>query len=288
MKPPSYPHRTIKYSLSLLGVGLLIAEAHAFTASDLIGLTIIEDFQFNDPIGTDIPSLTNNAGTGHTFDADADTSAVVTNGSGQLNASLKNNNDFGTNYIDNDTLIPSVGHIFGVFELTWNFLSALDPAENEEIRFSFMQFDPRSTFVVAEMEITRTDNDEIVILGNGVGTGSTDLGPVTLSKTQSDTFISVLDVDMDNDVYSVFYSTNGGLNFNTLGTGDLDPDRNTIDSTRLVLNNDLTNDNVLIDRMYVAKPSGSKPTRVPDPTSTALAFLIGLAPIAWLKKRARH
>lgn len=235
--------------MGLLSASLLLAQVHAFTSSDLASLTIVEDFQFDDPSGTTIPSLINSAGTGHTFDADADTSTVATNGSGQLNASLKNNTDFGSNYFDNDTFVPSIGRVFGVFDLTWNFLSDLDPSENEEIRFTFIQFDPRSTFVVAEMEISRTDNDEIEIIGNGVGTGATDLGPVTLSKNQSDTFISVLDIDMENDVYSVFYSTDGGLNFNTLGVGDLDPTRDTIDSTRLVLNNDLSNDNVLFDRM---------------------------------------
>ncbi len=251
-------HRILTTRATLCAAALAVAVAPVAIAdigSDLANAILIEEFLFDDANGTAISAAANNV-TGHLFDVDVDTAAVTTNGSGQLNASLKNNNDFGTNYVDNDVLAPTDGRLFGVVELTWDFQSTLDPAENEEIRISMMQFDPRSTFTVAEWEIQREDDDTLTILGNGVGTGATDLGPVLLnggSLTQSTTFIAVLDVDMDNDTYSVHYSTNAGATFTTLGTGDLDPARDTVESLRLTLNNNLSNDNVLIDRIYLAK-----------------------------------
>jgi len=257
------------------------APASAGIIQDLANATIVEEFLFNDAAATDLPSAANNV-TSHPWDSDADTAGVTTNGLGQLNASLKNNDAFGTNYVDNDTLTPTDGRVLGVMELTWDFQSDLDPTENEEIRISLIQFDPRSAFVVAEWEIQREDDDTLTILGNGVGTGATDLGPSVLnggSLTQSTTFISVIDVDMTNDEYFVHYSSDGGASFTTLGAGSLDPDRNTVDSLRMTLNNDLSGDGVLIDRVYLAT--------VPEPGSALMlaAAAALLAPILGRQRR---
>lgn len=257
------------------------APASAGIIQDLANATIVEEFLFNDAAGTDLPSAANNV-TSHPWDSDADTAGVTTNGLGQLNASLKNNIEFGTNYVDNDTLTPSAGRVLGVMELTWDFQSTLDPAENEEIRISLIQFDPRSTFVVAEWEIQREDDDTLTILGNGVGTGATDLGPVVLnggSLTQSTTFISVIDVDMANDQYFVHYSSDGGASFTTLGAGSLDPDRDTVDALRMTLNNDLSGDGVLIDRVYLAT--------IPEPGS-ALLLAVSAASLALVLRGKRR
>lgn len=255
-----------------LPVCLSAAIASADIATDLSNATILEEFLFDDASGTALTAAANNV-TGHLWDEDTDTVDVTTNGSGQLDASLKNNVDFGTNYVDNDTLTPANGRIFGVMELTWDFRSTLDPAENEEIRISLIQNDPRSTFIVAEWEIQREDDDTLTILGNGVGTGATDLGPVLLnggSLSQTDKFIAVVDANMGTDKYFIHYSSDGGASFTTLGPADLDPDRNTIESLRMTLNNDLANDHVLIDRVYLA-------SLVPEPT-TGMLLVVGLLP----------
>jgi len=257
---------------STIVLGVMTATASAGIKADLTNATIIEDFRFADPAGTGLPAAANAAGTGHLFDGDVDTAYVATTGMGQLDASLKANTNFGTNYVDNDVLTPADGRVLGVMELTWDFESTLDPSENEEIRLSFMQFDPRTTFVVAEWEIQREDDDTLTILGNGVGAGASDLGPVVLnggSLSQSSTFIAVVDADMATDEYFVHFSSDAGATFTTLGPGQLDPTRDTIESFRLTLNNDLSNDNVLIDRIYLA-------TIIPEPASLTAMMVLSL------------
>ncbi|MEQ8849982.1 hypothetical protein [Botrimarina sp.] len=255
-------------STVLLAAALLAASpaAQADIIQDLAAATIIEDFQFEDPSGTVLTAAANSAGTGHLWDEDTDTIDVVTNGSGQLNASLKANNDFGTNYVDNDVLTAASAYrVLGVMELTWDFQSTLDPSENEEIRISLIESDPRSTFIVAEWEIQREDDDTLTILGNGVGDGSSDIDPVLLnggSLSQSVPFIAVVDANMTTDEYFLHFSADGGASFTTLGPASLDPARNTIESLRMTLNNDFSGDNVLIERVYLAT--------IPEPGALAL------------------
>jgi hypothetical protein len=263
-------------SVALVAAGT-VGPAAAGIIQDLANATIVEEFLFDDASGTKIPAAANNV-TSHLWDDDADNVDVETNGLGQLNASLKDNVEFGTNYVDSRDF--SSGRIFGVMELTWDFQSTLDAAENEEIRISLIQFDPRSTFVTAEWEIQREDDDTLTILGNGVGTGATDLGPDVLnggSLTQSTKFIAVVDANLTTDTYQVHYSSDGGTSFTTMGTGALDPSRG-IASMRMTLNNNLAGDNVLIDRVYMAY--------IPEP-STVVLMSLGLAlAAAWRRRRS--
>lgn len=266
--------------LAALSGMLLVGVAGTTSAgiiSDLASATILEDFHFDDASGTVLTAAANSASS-HLWDEDVDTVDVKTNGSGQLDASLKANVEFGTNYID--TAGFSGGRVLGVMELTWDFDSGtLDTAENEEIRISLIQFDPRSTFVTTEWEIQREDDNTVTILGNGVGTGATDLGPVVLnggSLTQSSKFIAVVDANLTKSTYQIHYSNDGGTSFTSLGTGDLDPTRG-IESLRMTLNNDLSGDSVLIDRVYLAY--------IPEPAS-GLLMTLGLALAAvWSRRR---
>ncbi len=251
--------------------------ADAVISVDLASATIIQEFQFNDADGTTIPDAANSADPGNLFDTDADTSAVTTNGFGQLNASLKSNNSYGSNYVDLAGI--SSGRVLAVMELTWNFQSTLNPSENEQVALSLMSADPRTTLATAEWVITREDDDTLTLLGNGVGTGATDLSPVVLnggSLVQVDTFIAILDLDLDSDTYQVHYSSDGGDNYTSLGTANTDPSRD-VESLRMILNNDLSNDNVLIDRIYVAA--------VPEPGTTALLAGVFMVLLACLRRR---
>lgn len=216
---------------------------------------IFEEFLFNDPAGTAIEAAANNANPGNLLDVDADNLGVVTNGLGQLNASLKSNTAFGTTYVDSAAL--TTGTIYGVMELTWDFQSVLDPAENEQIRISLINQDPRNTEITAEIRIERDDNDNIVVNGQAGGTNSTDLPNVTInggSLSQTDKFIGVVAADLDADTYEILYSSDAGASFLSAGTGVMASDR-IVESMRLTLNNDLSNDNVLIDRIYLTDVS---------------------------------
>lgn len=211
---------------------------------------ILEDFPFNDSFGTSYDEAENAASSGNFLSTDttpADLAGVATDGFGNLNASLKNNTTFGTTLVDAADL--DTGKVFGVMELTWDFQSALDPAENEEIRVTLIS--SGTSGVLAEWEIQREDDDTLTMLGNTVG--GSDIPAALLnggSLVQTDKFIGIVEADLDADTYAIYYSSNGGSSFQTLGTGTTDPARS-LDKMRMVLSNDFANDNVLIDRFYL-------------------------------------
>ena len=211
---------------------------------------IFEEFLFDDVAGTAIENAANNANPGNQLDVDADNAGVVTNGLGQLNASLKSNTQFGTTYVDTATF--TTGKYYAVMELTWDFQSVFDPVEPEQVRLNFINADPRSTQNTAEFRIVR-ETGGITITGTADGTGSTDFASSVLlnggSLTQSDKFIAVVAADLDIDQYEILYSNDAGTSFLSAGVGDISPDRG-IEAMRMALNNDLSNDNVLIDRIY--------------------------------------
>ncbi|MEQ8849979.1 hypothetical protein [Botrimarina sp.] len=233
----------------LLGAALLAALAAPRSAEAVI----FEDFLFDDTAGTPLTSVVNSANPGNQWDEDTDTIDVVTNGLGQLDASLKANTGFGTNYIDINPGITS-GLIYGVLELTWDFQSTLDPAENEEIRISFTNNDPRGTEITSEFRITRNDSNTLDLQGVANGSGAAGIASTVInggSLTQTDKFLAILATDLTNDTYEVLYSNNGGSSFQTIGSAPINADRG-IEAVRLTLNNDLSGDNVLIDRFYLA------------------------------------
>ena len=203
-----------------------------------------------------------------------DLAGVATDGAGALNASLKNNTNFGSTLVD--TADRTTGRVFGVMEATWDFRSALDTSENEELRITLIS--SGTAGVLAEWEIQREDDDTLTILGNTVG--GDDIPAVLLnggSLVQTAKFIGVVEADLDADTYAVHFSTDGGASFTTLGTGATDPTRN-LDKLRIVMNNNLDNDNVLIDRVYLGV--------IPEPTSLA-TLALGCLAAACVRKSGR-
>jgi len=260
--------------LAVASALLTIDAASAGIIEDLAGASIVEEFRFDDVAGTAYNAAANSAGTGHLFSTDADLAAVVTNGSGALNASLKNNNELGSPVVDNTDI--TFGRVLGVMEMTWDFTSALDTAENEELRISILN--SGTSTVTAEFEIERNDNNQLEIFGTAVGTGATNIPAVILnggSLTQSTKFIAVVDANLNTNQYLVHYSSDAGGTFSTIGPATIDSAR-IGEKLRMVINNDFVGDNVLIDRVYLA-------TIVPEPTSVLL--WIGGCPFA-LRRRA--
>lgn len=259
------------YGVFLAGLAIFTVanSAAADIISDLASAIIIEDFQFDDASGTSYDAAANSANAGNLLSTDTnapDLAGVNTDGSGNLNASLKNNDDFGSTLVDTADRLG--GRVFGVMEVTWDFQSVLDASQNEELRITLIS--SGTAGVLAEFEIQREDDDTLTILGNTVG--GSDIPSVVLNGgnlSQTDKFIGVVEADLTADTYAIHYSTDGGTSFTTLGTGTTDPTRN-LDKLRLVMNNDLVDDRVLIDRVYLAV--------IPEPTSVGLlAFgLLGL------------
>lgn len=253
--------------------------ASASIVSIIAGATLIEDFQFNDAAGTAYTAAINSAGTGNLWNSDTDLAGMATNGSGALNASTKANNNFGSTLVD--TQDQASGRYLATMALTWSFRSALDSSEPEELRLGFVNSGIAD--VTAEIGIKRTASG-LQMSGSALGTGSTALAAQALnggSLEQIARFIAVLLVDLDTDTYQAHFSADDGATFAMLGVGSLDPNRG-IDQLRLVLNNDLSNDNVLIDRITMARVEASA---VPEP-STGLLALGGIA-LAHLARRRK-
>ena len=250
-------------AVAVAGLGFA-GSASATVLDDFNSGTIITDFLFDDAVGTALESAANSAAPAELFDIDADIAGTQTNGLGQFDASPKANTDFGSSYVDFAGI--SSGRVIGLFDIEYNFATFdYDPAQDEEMRLTLIQFDPRSTFVTAEIFFTRTAVDEVTLHGNGVGTGSSDT-PDTILPPVADV-LAMIDVDLDNSVFELFYSFDSGVTFASGGTGTLDPTRG-IESVRMVLNEDFSNDTMLIDRFAVSV--------IPEPASLSLMGLMGL------------
>lgn len=249
----------------LLGAITAIAtsDARATILDDFNAGTLVTDFQFDDALGTPIESTVNSADPGATFDTDADFGGAATNGSGQFDGSGKANTDFGSVYSDLAGITS--GRVLGLFDVSWEFDEGVyDPAEDEEFRLTLITFDPRSTFVTGETFFTRTSATEVELVGNAVGTGSSDTPAVIFGSSGS--LLTILDVNLDADTLELWYSSDGGASFTSAGVGLLDPTRG-IESVRLVLNEDFADDSLLIERFAVA-------IAIPEP-ATGLVVLLG-------------
>lgn len=266
-------------SAAILVVSLAtVHSGYGLTPEILDNAVLVEEFLFDDAVGTTIDGASNSANSGNSFDTDTDTEDVTTNGSGQLNASLKSNTEFGSNYIDFSRIDSGV--VYAWMELTWDFQS-FDAQETEEIRLSLLNNDPRGTEITAQWELERTGSSALTIGGTANGTGASDIAAVEFndgSVTQSSTFIAVVEADLDNDAYSVHYSSDDGANYTIVGTGQMDATRG-VDSLRMVLNNDLSSDDVLIDRLAFA-------TAIPEPAHFGL--VLSLFGSLWLGLQRRR
>lgn len=248
--PESHTMSSFSKKPVMLAWGVLMLLAVATPRAEAI---IFEEFSFDDTAGTLLTEVANSANPGNLFTEDADTIDVATNGFGQLDASLKANTGFGTNFLDIEPALTT-GTIYGVMELTWDFQSTLDTAENEEIRISLINNNPTGTEITSEFRIVRTDANELIINGQAGGTGSSDLPDTLLnggSLTQTDKFIAVVAANLDDSTYEILYSSDAGASFLSAGVGNSAPGR-IVEAMRMTLNNDLSDDNLLVDRVYVA------------------------------------
>ncbi|QEG34550.1 PEP-CTERM sorting domain-containing protein [Bythopirellula goksoeyrii] len=263
--------------LSTLAIACVVlsfaTSAQATILDDFNSGVIVTDFQFDDTLGTQIQSAANSAAGGLMFDVDTDNDLVVTDGSGHLDASGKNNTEFGSNYVDIAGITS--GRVIGLFDVQWAFdENVYDSAQDEEFRLSLIQFDPRSTFVTGEIFFTRTSATEVELVGNAVGTGATDTSTVTLGS--SGQLLTMLDVNLSASTMELLYSSDNGTSFVSAGVGALDPTRG-IESVRLVINEDFTGDRLLIERFAVSHI-------IPEPATMSL-LLFGFVGLVGRRQR---
>lgn len=268
-------------ALALCQLGALGQQARA---------AVLQEFLFNDPAGTTIASTVNTAPGGDSWydDLQGDLAGLATNGLGQYATAAKTNLATGDAFIAVDPNITT-GAIYGVMDLTWAFDEAsYDPAEPEEVRLTILGADTLgSSTVTAEFAIVRSGASAVSFSGTAVGAGSTNIGAVALPNlVQSQTFIAVVAAGLDRDIYNVSYSADGGATFTTLTGGTLDPARGFLQA-RMRLNNDLSQDAVLIDRVafFDSNPYPGLIPSVPEPVSATLAA-IGVALLACGSRRS--
>lgn len=262
----------MRFVLSLFALTLGGASVASATILDEFNAAnLIVDFEFNDAAGTAIDATVPTVGA--PFDSDSDFDFAVTNGAGQFDGSGKANTAFGSVYSDVASI--EAGRVLGLFEVSWDFDELVyDSAQDEEFRLTLIQFDPRSTFVTAETFFRRTSATEVTLFGNAVGTGSDDTDDIILGSSGS--LLTIIDANLDADTLDLYYSADGGASFLASTTGTLDASRG-VESVRLVLNEDFSNDSLLIERFAIAKT-------IPEPTS--IAVLLAAAAIGSVCRRA--
>lgn len=251
---------------------LFSALVAGLSSAPLSRAALIEEFLFNDPAGTFISSAANSVPGGHAWadDLQGDLAGTGTNGLGQYSLAAKANNELGTVLVNNEPDITS-GTVYGVMELTWDFDAAtLNTAENEEIRLTIINLNTAgSSSVTAEFAIIR--QDDLSVTFSGASVGGTNIVGVPINATQATKFIGVVGVNLDTDIYSVSFSDDDGASFTTLGGGAIDPARIGA-QLRAVFNNDLSQDEVLVDRvaLYTHNPFPGLIPGVPEPSTIAL------------------
>jgi hypothetical protein len=253
-----------------------------------IHASLIEEFLFDDPSGTALPSTVNSVPGAHAWadDLQGDLAGAATNGLGQYSLAAKTNNELATALVNNDPDITS-GVIYGVMELTWDFDPAtLNAAENEEMRLTIINLNTAgSSSVTAEFAIIRQDDNTVAFSGAAVS--GTAIAGVPINLTQSTKFIGVVGVNLDADIYSIYLSDDAGTSFTSLTGGTIDPARIGA-QLRMVLNNDLSQDDVLIDRvaLYTHNPYPGLIIAAPEPSTVALVVLTSMA-IAQYRRRKK-
>lgn len=252
------PQKTDMTRSRLHRAGLWLGLAAALTLLTPVAAqaAIFEDFQFNDPNGTQLIDTTNSGTNGDDWDVDADLSnSSVLNGVFRV----QNDNDlFATNFLD----IPNItsGQAWIVAEIAgWNFATGtantadFNPGELEQIRFDFLDNDggeQGGSTVTAEAVIGRNSSGGLEVTGTALG-GGTPISASPLSLSQSDPYTFVLKLDKDANSYEIL-ANNNNQGFASLGVGSISSTRDG-NSVRFVVNNNFggVGEFFDLDRLYV-------------------------------------
>lgn len=220
--------------------------------SSKLSAGISEDFQFDDSNGTLLENTSNSVVLAHSWledSADMSGSSVL-NGVYRIQ---KDNEEFGTNYLETTNFTS--GKAWLVAEIAgWNFTPTLGSGEvAEEIRFAFLNNDmpvQGNNTVTGQAQILRNGSGGIELVGK-LTTGAPEFGPLALTQSRSDPFTVVVEIDEDNENYSVWYKDDTDP-FVKLGTAPHVAGRDG-NSVRFVANNHFggTGEFFDIDRIYI-------------------------------------
>ncbi|QDV72514.1 PEP-CTERM sorting domain-containing protein [Botrimarina mediterranea] len=260
--------QTLASLLAALTFALLPATASA---------VIIEDFAFNESIGTTLDLTTNAGNPGNAWVVDPDLTDTATNGIGSLR--IRNaTTSLESNYLEIDNI--TTGKAWLVVEMAgWSFNTDtinpanFDPTNREQVRFAFLNNDndpPSGSTLTGQFQIERTTEGGVQLIGNTAGSGSTNIaGAYALTNDRSTPFTVALEVDVTDTVetYSVYYK-DGAAPFTPLGTGTIAPGRDA-NSIRFAISDSFAGDGEFFDinRVYL---TDEDPLGVVAPTTLSL------------------
>ena len=187
---------------------------------------IVEDFQFSDPNGTAITAATNSANAGNAW-LSQNTAINASVQSGVFRIQKGGEGAPVTGQVSNALNIANVttGKVWLVADISgWNYTPTAS-TPSERIRFGFLDNnDPPaagSSTITAEMTIDRGSNNDLILSGEALGTGSTNIAAdQSLALFRELPLSIVLELDKVLDQYSVYYK-DGAAPYALLGTADL-------------------------------------------------------------------
>jgi hypothetical protein len=254
---------------------------------------IIEDFRFNDANGTVITAAANSANATNFFlSQNTAINAGVQSGSFRI----QKGGEVApvTGQVGNTFDIPNVtsGKVWLVADIAgWEY-TVTGSTPLERLRFGFLDNkDPvaaNSSTVTAEMTIDRLANNTLVLSGEALGTGSSNVAAdLPLALSRSTPLRIVLELDKTTDQYSV-YSREGAGAYALLGTANLgasslnagDRDGN---SVRFAFTGTYSDAGEFVDtdRIYVTDVNP-----VPEPATCLMAGLAAIGLVAVRKRVA--
>ena len=198
-----------------------------------------ESFDFNDPTGTTLANAANTANPGNQWVEDpqmAPSDVRVAGGRPSSYYIVKESSAVDANFLQINNVTS--GTVYLVAQMSgWNFVN-FDSANQEELRFTFLNDDDADfgATITAQMNIRRNASGEIVLVGDALGDGSSNIaGSALLNTMQDGPFTAVLELNKDSNSYKVFYK-DGTNPTQVLGLGAVAPTRDG-NSIRMAANN---------------------------------------------------
>jgi hypothetical protein len=272
-------------SMRPLTLASLLAALTIASLPTAASAAILEDFAFNDSVGTTLDLAANSASPGNNWFVDADLTDTATNGIGSLR--IRNaTTSLEQNYIDIANITNSKAWL--VVEMAgWSFNTDtlnpanFDPSNLEQVRFAFLHNDndpPSGSILTGQFQIERNSGGGIQLIGNTTTTtGGTNIpGAYALTNDRSTPFTVALEVDLNDGVntYSVYYKDNTNP-YVQLGTGAIGAVSSTnsairdANSIRFAVSDSFAGDGEFFDinRIYVTDES---PLGAVAPTTLSL------------------
>jgi hypothetical protein len=247
---------------------------------------ILEDFQFGDADGTLLGAATNSINAANNwFATDADiTQSAVLGGNYHIQ---KQNQELGDAFLQIADVTSGKAWIVADFS-GWSFNSAVgvhdfNAAEPEEVRLAFLDntTGTSGSTITGQVQLQRNTTTGGIDLVGQLTTSGFEIGPLALPLSHPDRFKMVLEIDEDNETFSVYYKDHLGP-YTLLGTAPHAAGRNG-NSIRFRMNNSFGGggEYVDIDRIYVTNVNP-----IPEPTTVSLALLSVAGLLAFRRQSA--